>query len=71
MDPDNTLEQLRAATERVLGPDWPHEVSPNLELLVSTMAGDFARLDAWLSSGGFAPLPWQTTYGGRRTRRAE
>ncbi len=59
MDPNATLEQIRATADRVLGPDWSQEPAPDLELIVSTMAADFDALDRWLTSGGFLPVSWE------------
>lgn len=50
MDPDKTLELLRAITREF------HQDEP---VSVAEMVQHFENLDSWLSRGGYLPRLWQ------------
>lgn len=55
MDPDATLEQIRALVRAVLSDtyDGDKAITKLLDL-----AEDFQSLDDWLTRGGYKPSPW-------------
>ena len=57
MDPDTTLNEARAAANRLLAADA--EVDPlYYATLADELAERFLALDAWLSASGFLPTRW-------------
>lgn len=76
MDPNQCLEQIRAAVNGILddGPAslWTMDLDePAVRLALVTVLMDIRDLDRWLSAGGFSPTAWQTSYTGRPVKRAE
>lgn len=60
MDPDVTLEEMRALVKKVLY-DEPEGPYPDTEEMFTLFEG----LDGWISKGGFLPTAWQAKNPGR------
>ena len=59
MDPDQTLEDIRATCAQVLDKNDTGAGYAEAGELLTTLAERVRDLDQWLTSGGFLPVPWE------------